>query len=266
MTDDKMPLTAHLTELRTRLVISMAAIVAGSIGSYIFAERIFAFLAAPLIKNLPEDSHLIFTGVAEGFFTYLKTALYSGVFFAMPVVLFEIWLFISPGLYKKEKRYGLPFIFFSTLFFVGGAAFGYFIVFPFGFQFFLGFETDAIHPLPSIKEYLSFTVKLIMAFGLIFELPLFTFFLARMGIVTGKFMASQRRYAILLIFVISAAITPPDPLTQIMMAGPLIVLYELSVIVARVFGRKRDEEDVEEEEETPEDDGNDEGPDEELAG
>jgi len=262
MTDDKMPLTAHLTELRTRLIITMAAIVVGSIGSYIFAEQIFAFLAAPLIEALPADSSLIFTGVAEGFFTYLKTALYSGVFFAMPVVLFEIWRFISPGLYKKEKRFGLPFIFFSTLFFVGGAAFGYYIVFPFGFQFFLGFETDAIHPLPSIKEYLSFTVKLIMAFGLIFELPLFTFFLARMGIVTGKFMASQRRYAILLIFVISATITPPDPLTQIMMAGPLIVLYELSIIVARVFGKERDKD----KEDVPEDDGDDEGPDEELAG
>lgn len=256
MTDEKMPLTAHLAELRTRLIISLAAIVAGFIGSYIFAERIFAFLAAPLIEVLPEESSLIFTGVAEGFFTYLKTALYSGLFFAMPIVLFEIWRFVSPGLYKKEKRYALPFIFFSTLFFVGGTAFGYFIVFPFGFQFFLGFETDAIHPLPSIKEYLSFTVKLIMAFGLIFELPLFTFFLSRMGIVTGKFMASKRRYAILIIFIISAAITPPDPLTQVMMAGPLIVLYELSIIVAKIFGRKKEEDDGDD----------DEGPEEEMAG
>lgn len=244
--DKRMPLTAHLEELRRRLVVSAVAVGIGFAGSYYFAPKMFAILMAPLVRALPPESTLIFTGVTEAFFTYLKVAILAGFFIASPLVLYEIWAFVSPGLYTHEKRYVIPFVVFSTLFFVGGALFGYFVVFPYGFKFLLGFATENIRPYPRIKEYFSLASKLLLAFGVVFELPLFVFFLTKMGLVTHDFLIKKFKYALLLIFTISAILTPPDVATQLMMAGPLLCLYGVSIIVAKVFGKKKEEEKEEE--------------------
>ncbi len=246
--EEKLPFTDHLEELRRRLIISVIAIAVGFIVSYFFSKQLFEILMKPLIVSLPPKSTLIFTSLPEAFFTYLKVSLLSGIFLASPVVLYEMWAFISPGLYKHEKRYVVPFVLFSSIFFIGGALFGYFVVFPFGFKFFLGFATDYIRPMPTIKEYFGFCAKLLFAFGVIFELPLLVLFLSRIGIVNEKMLRKQRKYAILLVFVASAILTPPDVMTQLMMAGPLLALYEISIWVAKVFGRKRVEEEPNEEE------------------
>jgi len=185
---------------------------------------------------------LIFTGLPEAFFTYLKVALLSGIMLAAPVIIYQFWMFVTPGLYKKEKRILIPIVFLSSVFFIGGSLFGYFIVFPWGFKFFLGFATETIRPLPSMKEYLSFSAKLLLAFGLVFELPLVLTFLARIGIVSVDFLKKNRKYALLLFFAGAAILTPPDVVTQVMMALPLMVLYEISIIGAKVFGKKKPEE------------------------
>lgn len=239
MDEEKLAVTTHLEELRKRLTISLIAVVVGFVVSYSFAEQIFKFLMNPLLSVMPQNSSLIFTNLTEAFFTYLKTSILSGIFIGSPVIFYQMWKFISPGLYKHEKSYCVPFVIFSTLFFIAGASFGYFIVFPFGFKFFLGFETNFIKALPSIKEYFSFCSKLLLSFGIIFELPLIIFFLAKIGLVTSDLLTKNRKYAVLLIFVVAAVITPPDVITQIMMAGPLIILYEISIIVARIFGKKK---------------------------
>jgi sec-independent protein translocase protein TatC len=187
---------------------------------------------------MAEGDTLIFTNLPEAFFTYLKVAFLTGIGLASPIIIYQFWMFVAPGLYEKEKRLLLPIVFLSTLFFVGGALFGYFIVFPYGFEFFLGFATETIRPMPSMKEYLSFAAKLLLAFGIVFELPLVITFMAKLGLVTVPFLKRNRKYAILLFFAGAAILTPPDVVTQIMMALPLMLLYEISIIGARIFGRK----------------------------
>jgi sec-independent protein translocase protein TatC len=240
---EKIPFTAHLEELRKRLIICFIAIGIGFVLSYGFKEKLFQVLTRPLIGVMQTGDKLIFTGLPEAFFTYLKVAFLSGIILSTPVIFYEFWMFVAPGLYDKEKRLILPIVVLSTLFFVGGAFFGYFIVFPFGFKFFLGFASDIIRPLPSMREYLSFSSKLLLAFGLVFELPLVISFLAKLGIVSVEFLKKERKYAILLIFIVSAILTPPDVATQIMMALPLMVLYEISIIGAKIFGKKKSSED-----------------------
>jgi len=244
-----MPITAHLDELRRCLITCFVAVGIGFVGSYYFAPRMFAVLMAPLVEALPPESTLIFTGVTEAFFTFLKVALLAGFFAASPLVLYEIWVFVSPGLFRHEKKYVIPFVVFSTLFFIGGALFGYFVVFPYGFKFLLGFATESIRPLPRIKEYFSLASKMLLAFGVVFELPLFVFFLTKMGVVNSRLLIHKFKYALILIFGISAILTPPDVVTQFMMAGPLLGLYGISVIVAIVFGKKAAKEEEKEEEE-----------------
>jgi sec-independent protein translocase protein TatC len=237
--DEKMPFTLHLEELRKRIVICFIAIGVGFIVSYGFKEKLFHFLTLPLISVMQADDKLIFTGLPEAFFTYLKVSLLSGLMLAAPVLLYQFWMFVAPGLYDKERKLLIPIVLLSSFFFIGGALFGYFIVFPFGFKFFLGFATETIKPLPSMREYLSFSSKLLLAFGLVFELPLIITFLARLGIVTVEFLKKNRKYALLLFFVCAAILTPPDVVTQIMMAFPLMLLYEISILGARVFGKKK---------------------------
>jgi sec-independent protein translocase protein TatC len=237
--DEKLPFTAHLDELRKRLIVCFIAVGIGFVLAYGFKERLFDILTVPLISVMDQGEKLIFTGLPEAFFTYLKVAFLTGLMLAAPVIIYEFWMFIAPGLYQKERRLLLPIVFLSTLFFVGGALFGYFIVFPFGFEFFLGFATETIRPLPSMKEYLGFASKLLLAFGLVFELPLVLTFMARLGIVSVDFLKKNRKYALLLFFAGAAILTPPDVVTQIMMALPLMVLYEISILGARVFGKKK---------------------------
>lgn len=241
MSQEKMPFSSHLQELRKRLIVCFIAVGIGFVISYFFSKEIFELLSKPLLKVMPEGQKMVFIALPEAFLTYLKIALVSGIILASPMLFYQIWMFITPGLHQTEQRYVLPFVVFSTLFFVGGTLFGYLVVFPLGFKFFMGFTSDYIRPLPSIREYLSFSLKLLIAFGVVFQLPLFSFFLSRLGIVDAKMLRSKQKYAILLIFVVAAVFTPPDVATQLMMAGPLIVLYEIGIWVAKVFGKKKKE-------------------------
>jgi sec-independent protein translocase protein TatC len=236
--DKKIPFSGHLEELRRRLIVCFIAVGTGFVLSYGFKEKLFQILTRPLIGVMKTGDKLIFTGLPEAFFTYLKVAFLSGIILATPIIFYEFWMFVAPGLYDKEKRLMLPIVFLSTLFFLGGAFFGYFIVFPYGFKFFLGFASEIIRPLPSMREYLSFASKLLLAFGVVFELPLIITFLAKLGIVSVSFLKKNRKYAVLLFFVGAAILTPPDVVTQIMMALPLMVLYEISIVGARIFGKK----------------------------
>ncbi|MCD6273313.1 MAG: twin-arginine translocase subunit TatC [Deltaproteobacteria bacterium] len=236
----KIPFTAHLEELRTRLITCSIAIGAGFAVAYFFKEKIFQILTRPLMRIMQSGDKLIFTGLPEAFFTYLKVALLAGIILAAPVLLYQFWLFVAPGLYQKERKLLIPIVFLSTLFFVGGAFFGYFIVFPFGFKFFLGFASESIRPMPSMKEYLTFASKLLLAFGVVFELPIVITFLARLGIVSVEFLKKNRKYAMLIFFAGAAILTPPDVITQLMMAFPLMVLYEVSIVGAKIFGKKKE--------------------------
>ena len=237
-TEEKIPFTAHLEELRKRLISCFIAVGIGFALSYGFKEKLFQILTQPLISVMQQGETLIYTGLPEAFFTFLKVSFLSGLMLASPVIIYQFWMFIAPGLYDREKRLLVPIVLLSSIFFVGGALFGYFIVFPYGFDFFLGFATETIRPMPSMKEYLSFSAKLLLAFGLVFELPLVITFLAKLGIVSVPFLKKNRKYALLLFFVGAAILTPPDVVTQVMMALPLMVLYEISILGARIFGRK----------------------------
>lgn len=235
---DKAPFTEHLEELRSRLIVCFVAVGIGFVVSYFFKEKLFELLMKPLTDVMGEGDQLIFTNLPEAFFVYLKTAFLAGVMLAAPVILYEFWKFVAPGLYKKERKLLLPVVFLCSFFFIGGALFGYFIVFPYGFKFFLGFATEYIRPLPSMKEYFSLASKLLIAFGVVFELPLIVTLLSRLGFVSVGFLKKNRKYALLLFFVGSAMLTPPDIITQIMMALPLMLLYEISIIGAKIFARK----------------------------
>ncbi|UCF90922.1 MAG: twin-arginine translocase subunit TatC [Desulfobacterales bacterium] len=241
--DEKLPFTAHLEELRKRLITCFIAVGVGFVFSYFFKEKLFKILVRPLISVMQEGDTLIFTGLPEAFFTYLKVAFLSGLILASPLIFYQFWMFVAPGLYKNERRLLAPIVVLTSFFFIGGALFGYFVVFPWGFKFFLGFATETIRPLPSMKEYLGFSAKLLLAFGLVFELPLILTFLARLGIVSVDFLKKNRKYAILLFFTGAAILTPPDVVTQIMMALPLMLLYEISIIGAKIFGRAKSKED-----------------------
>ena len=237
--DDKQPFLGHLEELRKRLIACAIAIGVGFVISYIFAEKLFQILIAPLKAVLPAGDRLIFTALPEMFFTYLKVAFISGIMLVAPFIFYQLWLFIAPGLYKNEKRYVIPFVIASTILFVGGALFGYFVVFPFGFKFFISFTNEYVKALPSVKQYFGFAVKLLFAFGIVFELPVVIFFLTKMGVVTPALLRKNRKYAILLSFVVAAILTPPDVITQCMMAGPLIILYEIGILVSVSAWKKK---------------------------
>lgn len=239
----KQPFLSHLEELRKRLIYCSIAVGIGFAISYIFSERLFQLLVSPLKAKMPEGDKLIFTNLPEMFFTHIKTAFITSILLVAPIIFYQLWMFIAPGLYQKEKKFVVPFVISSSILFVGGALFGYFIVFPFGFKFFLGFANEYIQALPSVKQYFSFAVKLLFAFGIVFELPVVIFFLAKIGLVTADLLRQKRKYAILLTFVVAAILTPPDVITQVMMAGPLIILYEISIIIAGIAGKKKVAED-----------------------
>ena len=249
--EEKAPFMEHLTELRDRLVRSFIAVGIGFLIAYCFKEKLFDILISPLVAAMGEGQKMIFTGLPEAFFTYLKVSLLAGIVLATPVLFYEFWMFISPGLYRNEKKFLIPVILLSIIFFIVGSSFGYFIVFPYGFQFFLGFSSETIQAMPSMKEYLSFSSKMLLAFGFVFELPLILTFMARMGLVSVSFLKKNRKYAVLIFFAGAAVITPPDVVTQIMMAIPLMILYEISIIGARLFGKKPVSDEVSDDEDAP---------------
>ncbi|NDV18026.1 twin-arginine translocase subunit TatC [Pseudodesulfovibrio sp. JC047] len=190
------------------------------------------------LMQVTQQGHFQYTYPAEAFFSHIKISIVAGLFLVSPYVFAQIWGFIAPGLYAHERKWMVPMAIISALFFTSGALFGYFVVFPFGFEFFAGFSTEGIQFTPKLNEYLSFCLKLLFAFGFVFELPLFIFFLARMGMVSSAGLRKKRKYAILIGFVMAAILTPPDPFTQCLMAGPLIILYEVGIWVAYFFGKK----------------------------
>lgn len=238
MDEKKLPLTSHLQELRKRLILSFIAVGIGFFLCYALKEFLFDILAAPLLTMMPKGGSLIFISVAEAFFTYMKVAFIASVILTSPFILYQIWAFVAPGLYQKEKKYAIPLVVGGSLFFALGVLFGYFVAIPFGFRFLLGYATDFIKPMPSMKEYLSFSIKFLLAFGLVFEFPVVLVVLAKIGVVDAKMLARHRKYAILLIFVFAAVMTPPDIISQVLMALPLIGLYELSIFLSRIFGKK----------------------------
>lgn len=245
--DRPMGLMDHLSELRGRLVRCCLAVMVGFIACWAVVDPIFDALVAPLLSVLPDGSHAIYTTLPEGFFTRMHIAFVAGVFVSSPAIFYQVWAFIAPGLYEEEKRSIIPVAVMSAFFFVSGGAFCYFVVFPNAFAFFMSYATDSIVAMPKVSDYLSFVLKLILAFGLVFEMPLFAFFLARMGIITAELMRRVRRYAILGIFIVAAILSPPDVVSQLLMAAPMLVLYEVSIFVAAGFGKKAAKEDESEE-------------------
>lgn len=246
----EMGLLDHLDELRVRLSKAAIFFVLGTFACYAFAEQIFGYLILPLKATIGETEHLIYTGLAEGFITYLKLSAIAGFFVTSPFIFYQLWAFVAPGLYKEERRWVIPISLFTAMFFTGGSMFGYFKVFPIAFEFFAGFENEHIQLLPSVKEYLSLAIKLLFAFGFAFELPLFIFFLARLGVVSSVGLRKQRKYAVLMSFIVAAILTPPDPFSQSLMAGPLILLYELGIWLAHFFGKKKPEPEVDDSDES----------------
>lgn len=233
------PLTEHLAELRSCLIVSLAAAFVGFAIAYTVIQPVADWFLAPLVQVMPESKSLIFSSYQEGFFFYLKLALAAGLLLASPVIFHQTWRFVAPGLYQHEKRALLPFTVVSSLCFLGGAAFGHLVIFPPTFRFLLGYSNAFLEPMPAVSEYFSLALFLLIAFGLIFELPVFMVFLAKLGKVDAPFLARNRKYAVLIAFIVAAVVTPtPDPVNQCLMAGPLIALYEISIIAVRFFVKK----------------------------
>jgi len=230
----------HLEEFRKRLIVCIAAMLVGFGVSWYFSEELLRLLLYPLLPLLPQfHGELIYTGLAEPFMLYLKISLLAGAFLASPVIFYQIWSFISPGLRLQEKKYALPFILFSTIFFVGGALFGFLVVFPMAFKYFLSLTASFFSPKISIREYFGFASRVLLAFGLVFEFPVVAVILARIGVLDEVFLRKYRKYSIVVIFIAAAVLTPgPDPISQVCLALPLYILYELSIFLVKIFKKK----------------------------
>ena len=239
--DRTMPLLGHLEELRSRLIKVLVALALAFIPAYAFADFLFAFLTRPLQHLAPSPPALIGTGLAEAFFTKLKVSLIAALFLASPAVFYQIWQFVAPGLYEHERRYVVPFVAFASFFFVLGAGFCHVVVLPVAYAFFIEqYQSISVEATLKISEYLTFTARMLLAFGVTFELPVLAFFFARIGLINHKMLLGALRYAVVVIFVVAAVLTPgPDVASQLFLAAPLLLLYGLSIGVAYVFGRER---------------------------
>src|SRR6201993_2998106 len=241
--EERMTFIEHIEELRKRILWSLAAIFVCFVATYNFSKQIFNFLMKPVIENLPKGSTLIFTRPAEGFMTYLKVALFAALVLALPFILYQAWRFIAPALYKHEKQIAIAFVFFGVVFFVLGASFCYFFAAPPAFKFLLSeYSSEYVRAFPTIGEALSFLMIFILAFGIVFEFPLIVFVLAKLGIVNAEMLRRKRNFAILINTILAAVISPsPDVLSMMFMLVPLLIFYELGVIVAWVLGKKKQE-------------------------
>jgi sec-independent protein translocase protein TatC len=253
--DRQLPLLDHLIEFRNRLMYSAIAIFLGFVVCYFFAEDIYQFLVRPLADAYQGQTgrRMIYTGLAEAFFTYVKVAFWAGTFLTFPFVAIQLWLFIAPGLYRTEKQAFLPFLAATPVLFFLGGAMVYYLIFPLAWRFFLSFETpggDGTLPIEleaRVGEYLSLVMKLIFAFGLSFQLPVALTLMGRVGLVSAESLARNRKYAIVGVFVVAAVITPPDIISQIGLAVPILLLYEISIIAVRMVERRRAEAEAAEE-------------------
>jgi sec-independent protein translocase protein TatC len=247
--DREMPLLDHLIELRNRLIYSCAAILVGFLICYFFSEQIYAFLVRPLanIYQGQTGRRMIYTGLTEAFFTYVKVSFWAGAFLTFPFVAVQLWMFIAPGLYRTEKRAFLPFLVATPILFFLGGAMVYYFIFPLAWRFFLSFETpggDGMLPIQleaRVSEYLSLVMKLIFAFGLSFQLPVALTLMGRVGLITSEQLARNRKFAIVGVFAAAAVITPPDVISQIGLGLPILLLYEISIIAVRIVEKRRAE-------------------------
>ena len=243
MFDDLKP---HIADLRKRLTISTITVVVMFFACFSFYEPILEWMMAPVKHALPAGTSMIAVEIQETFFTAMKVAFFAGFIISLPVIFWQLWLFLAPGLYDHEKKLVVPFVFFATLMFLLGASFAYYIVVPIGFDFLIAFGNSVVSVLPSIGKYVGFFTKLLIGFGIAFELPVITFFLAKIGLVNDQMLKDFFRYAVVLIFIVAAILTPPDVISQVLMAAPLLILYGVSIYIAKVFNPAQKEEEEEE--------------------
>jgi sec-independent protein translocase protein TatC len=236
----KMSFLDHLDELRRRLVAAAISLAAGAIVAFLFIDKIFEFIMRPLYEKLPQGSKLTYIEPTEAFMLYVKIGLLAGLIIAAPLIMWQLWLFIAPGLYAHEKRFALPFILLATICFVGGAAFSHYVIFPWTWVFLGSFSTDYMLFTPRIEAVFSLYAMMLVVMGLIFEMPAVVLALARMGLVTAGFLWRHIKYAVLLIFIAAAVLTPTgDPYTQTLLAAPMVALYLFSILLAAVFGKRK---------------------------
>lgn len=235
------PLVEHLEEITKRLKYVVLVVVVLFIAGYSQGERLVQIIQSPILAALPENATMTMIDVTEMFFVEVKVSFIAALMVATPFILYQLWLFIAPGLYMHERKYIYGFVLFASILFLLGASFAYFVVFPFGFKFFLSFAANPEYNVSatlSMASYVSFVIHLVLAFGIVFELPAIIFLLAKVGIINDEMLIKYRRYAIVIIFILAAVLTPPDVISQLAMALPLLLLYQLSIYIARVFGRE----------------------------
>jgi sec-independent protein translocase protein TatC len=236
----KMSFLEHLDELRTRIMYALISLAVGAAIAFIFIQRIYDFVMRPMQAMLPPGGHLIFTQAPEAFMLYIRIGIIAGLIIASPLILFQVWLFVAPALYAKERRFAIPFVLFATIGCVGGAAFGHYVVFPLMWKFFGTFQSDIITFMPRVEDAFGLYIKMVVSMAVVFQMPTIVFFLAKMGVVTARWMLRYFKYAVLVIFIVAAVITPSaDMASQMIVGVPMVALYVISIAIAWAFGKKR---------------------------
>lgn len=242
--DGRMTFLEHLDELRKRITHAVAGLFLGFVVAFAFADRVFTFVFARLAADVP-GHHLIYTDPGEAFFLWIKIAALTGVLLSSPYLMWQVWLFIAPGLYANEKKLAIPFVLASSLLFVAGAAFSHYVVFPFAWKFFASFSSGFLDFMPRVEPVFSLYVKLLLGMGLVFQMPVLMFVLARMGVIDARFLVRNIKYAILAIFIAAAVITPDgSPVNQVLVATPMFGLYLIGVAVVWLFAKKREDDET----------------------